>query len=262
MQIDLLAQRAAGLPMPGRRAVLGITGCPGAGKSTLAERLVQELDTSSRPAVYVPMDGFHLADVALDHLGRRQRKGAVDTFDGFGYLALLRRLHTERSNTVFAPGFDRTIEQPIAGTTLIDPSVQLVITEGNYLLIDDEPWPHVRAELTEVWYCDLDPELRRRRLIARHVEFGKTEAGARRWVESVDDPNARLVEGTRDRADLMIDMQELDQVSQDDPSATGAGHSGADGEVSPVSRPLGLRGWRARLLRRTGAAGRRPRPRR
>lgn len=204
-----LVQRAAGLLGQGRRVVLGITGCPGAGKSTLAERLVRELDTPSHPTVHVPMDGFHLADVALDLLGRRQRKGAVDTFDGFGYLAMLRRLHSEPQNTVYAPGFDRTIEQPVAASILVTPSTELVVTEGNYLLIDDEPWPQVRAEQAEVWYCDLDTELRRQRLIDRHVRFGKTDSAARRWVESVDDPNARLVESTRGRADLVIDMHEL-----------------------------------------------------
>jgi pantothenate kinase len=210
MEMDQLVQHAAGLLRRDRRVVLGITGCPGAGKSTLAERLVGELDTPSRSAVHVPMDGFHLADVALDLLGRRQRKGAVDTFDGFGYLALLRLLHSERQNTVYAPGFARTIEQPVAASILVTPSTELVITEGNYLLIDDEPWPQVRAELTEVWYCDLDSEPRRRRLIARHIQFGKTESEASRWVESVDDPNARLVESTRNRADLVIDMRRLE----------------------------------------------------
>ncbi len=110
---------------------------------------------------------------------------------------------------MYAPGFDRTIEQPVAASILVTPPTELVVTEGNYLLIDDEPWPQARAELTEIWYCDLDTELRRERLIDRHVRFGKTESAARRWVESVDDPNARLVESTRGRADLVIEMSEL-----------------------------------------------------
>jgi pantothenate kinase len=203
--IEELVTRARGLRSDGERAILGIAGCPGAGKSTLAERLVSHLDD----AVLVPMDGFHLADVARERLRRRDRKGAIDTFDGDGYLATLRRARTDRSRPVYAPGFERDLEQPIAGSIAIDPAARLVITEGNYLLADEEPWPDVRAELAEVWFCELDDRVRRERLIARHVQFGKTPEEARRWVETVDDPNARLIVPGRDRADLVIDMASL-----------------------------------------------------
>lgn len=204
-----LVQRATRLRPRDGRAILGITGCPGAGKSTLAERLAGALNAASVPTVYVPMDGFHLADVALDRLGRREHKGAIETFDGYGYLALLRRLHNERHNTVYAPGFHRDLEQPIAASLPVDPGVELVVTEGNYLLADDQPWRQVRAEMAEVWYCDLDTAVRRERLIARHVRFGKSAAQAREWVERVDEPNARMIEQTRDRADLVLDMQKV-----------------------------------------------------
>ncbi|WP_408635641.1 nucleoside/nucleotide kinase family protein [Phytohabitans suffuscus] len=190
----------------GERVVLGIAGCPAAGKSTLAELLVRGLGAAGVPAALVPMDGFHLADAALDRLGRRGRKGAIDTFDADGYLALLRRLRTDRRRTVWAPGFERHLEQPIAGSIGVDPDVRVVVTEGNYLLAGAEPWPEVRAELTETWFVELDEPSRRERLIARHVEFGKTPDEAVRWVSTVDDPNARLIAATRDRADLVVDM--------------------------------------------------------
>jgi pantothenate kinase len=140
--LDELTQRAANLAASGR-AILRITGCPGCGKSTLAERLVARLDPEERWVVRVPMDGLHLANAALDRLGRRQRKGAIDTFDAFGYLALLRRIRTEQGNPVYAPDFERVLEQPIAASIAIDPDVRLVVTEGNYLLSATAPWPWI-----------------------------------------------------------------------------------------------------------------------
>ena len=198
IDLDALVRRA--LARPGR-ALIGIAGPPGAGKSTLAERLVGAVEPA---AAWVPMDGFHLADAALDRLGLRDRKGAPETFDGWGYLALLRRLAVETDHPVWAPGFERTLEQPLAGSILVDPDVRLVVTEGNYLLLDRPPWPQVRAALSEVWYVEADSGVRLERLLARHVEFGKSPAEARAWVAAVDEPNARLVEQRRDTADLIV----------------------------------------------------------
>jgi pantothenate kinase len=199
IDLDALVRRA--LARPGRRPLIGIAGPPGAGKSTLAERLVTAVGPA---AAWVPMDGFHLADAALDRLGLRARMGAPETFDGWGYLALLRRLAVETDHPVWAPGFERTLEQPVAGSIPVDPEVRLVITEGNYLLLDRPPWPQVRAALSEVWYVEADAGVRLERLLARHVEFGKSPAEARAWVAAVDEPNARLVERRRDAADLVV----------------------------------------------------------
>ncbi len=207
--LDELTRRAANLSVGGR-AILGITGCPGCGKSTLAERLVTRLDPEERSVVRVPMDGFHLADAALDRLGRRERKGAIDTFDAFGYLALLGRIRTEQDNPVYAPDFERVLEQPIAASIAIDPEVRLVVTEGNYLLSATSPWPSIRALMAEVWFVGLDDTVRRNRLMVRHVAFGKSEPEARRWVTEVDEPNARQIQSTRHLADLFVDMAELE----------------------------------------------------
>ncbi|MFD0747232.1 nucleoside/nucleotide kinase family protein [Phytohabitans flavus] len=203
---DGLVTRAAALVAAAPSARSWASPAPAAGKSTLAELLVGGLVAAGVPAALVPMDGFHLADVALDRLGRRGRKGAIDTFDADGYLSLLRRVRTDRRRTVWAPGFARDLEQPIAGSIGVDPEVRIVVTEGNYLLADAPPWPDVRAALTETWFVELDEPLRRERLIARHVLFGKTPDEAGRWVSIVDDPNARLISQTRDRADLVVDM--------------------------------------------------------
>lgn len=207
--LDELTRRAGDLGASGR-AILGITGCPGCGKSTLAERLVARLDPGQRWVVRVPMDGFHLANAALDRLGRRQRKGAIDTFDAFGYLALLRRIRTELDNPVYAPDFERVLEQPVAASIAIDPEARLVITEGNYLLSAAWPWPEIRGLMAEVWYVELDDIVRRDRLVARHAAFGKSQPEARRWVTEVDEPNARQIASTRDLADLVVDMAALE----------------------------------------------------
>lgn len=208
-----LARRLDALMAAHRRVVLGITGPPGAGKSTLAAALVDLVDPEHRRAAWVSMDGFHLADVELDRLERRGRKGAIDTFDAHGYLELLRRVASE-SATVYAPAFDRTIEQPIAGSIPVLPEAQLVVTEGNYLLDDDHPWDLVRSALTEVWFCDVAPDTRRARLEARHVEFGKSPDAARTWVAQVDEPNAARIIAGRERAACVVTDGRLTSIEE------------------------------------------------
>ncbi|MFE5191205.1 nucleoside/nucleotide kinase family protein [Streptomyces sp. NPDC056628] len=202
---DLL-DRARSLADGGGRAVLGIAGSPGAGKTTLAETLVRELNGTGDPWVaHVPMDGFHLADSELERLGRRDRKGAPDTFDAAGYAALLRRVREETGDgTVYAPWFERVLEQPIAGAVPVEPTARLVVTEGNYLLLETGAWALVRPQLDEVWFCELEERERLRRLIARHERFGKTHEEAVAWVTRSDQRNAELVAATRDRADLVV----------------------------------------------------------
>ncbi|MCA0322952.1 MAG: nucleoside/nucleotide kinase family protein [Actinobacteria bacterium] len=203
--LDALTERARALVRPGGRQLLGITGSPGAGKTTLATKLVETLNGGADPqvAVYLPMDGFHLADASLQRLGLSDRKGAPETFDGHGYLALLRRVRVDRT-TVWAPGFERDLEQPIAGAIAVDPDVRLVVTEGNYLLIDADPWREARSLLDQAWFVEVDDAVRRDRLVARHVEFGKARQDAIDWVQRVDEPNARLVAASRSRADLLV----------------------------------------------------------
>ncbi|MFN8195796.1 MAG: nucleoside/nucleotide kinase family protein [Nocardioidaceae bacterium] len=202
------------------RVLLGITGCPGAGKSTLASWVVRHFTQAGVPTAWVPMDGFHLSDRELERLGRRDRKGALDTFDGYGYLALLRRIRAELDNPVHVPEFDRVIEQPIAGGLPVLPGTRLVVTEGNYLLDDTEPWCRVADELDEVWFCELDDDVRRARLVARHVRFGKSPTAAAAWVDEVDERNSVRVHGLRGKADVVWSMDGLALEAAD--TASGA----------------------------------------
>ncbi|MDO9377270.1 MAG: nucleoside/nucleotide kinase family protein [Nocardioidaceae bacterium] len=208
---DDLVARARGLATADRRAVLGLTGSPGAGKTTLAERLVEALAADPPDGVegadwvaHVPMDGFHLADVQLTRLGNLDRKGAPDTFDARGYAALLRRLVDDTDQDVYAPGFERVLEQPLAGAIRVPAHARLVVSEGNYLLLDDEAWHPVRDAMTEVWFCDTAEDRRLAQLVARHAEFGKSTDEARHWSFGPDQHNADLVGPTRVRADLVV----------------------------------------------------------
>jgi pantothenate kinase len=199
MEQALLA-RARRLVASGRRQVLGIAGPPGSGKSTLAAELVRAVDG----AVCVPMDGFHLAQAELGRLGRAGRKGAPDTFDVGGFVALLRRLRAADEGVVYAPAFDRHLEEAVAGAIPVPREASLVITEGNYLLLGDGPWAAVRDLLDEAWYLDLDAAVRRQGLVARHAAHGRTAEEARRWAHGSDETNAQLVAPTAGRADVRV----------------------------------------------------------
>jgi pantothenate kinase len=182
-------------PVPPGIRLLGLTGAPGVGKSTVAAALGLPV---------LPMDGFHYADVELVRRGLLDRKGAPETFDAPGYAALLRRVRAGEEDVV-APAFERDLEQPLAGAVPL-PASGTVVTEGNYLLLDEPRWRAVREQLDVVWHLELDDAVRVERLVARHVEFGKSPERARTWVERVDEANARLVRAARDRADLVVDL--------------------------------------------------------
>lgn len=213
-----LVERARRLGVAGRRRLLGLTGAPAAGKSTVAAAVVAAL---ALEAVLVPMDGFHLAEAELHRLGRHERKGAIDTFDAAGYVSLLRRLRRPEPGTVYAPQFDRGIEESIAGAIPVDPAVPLVVTEGNYLLVETGPWAEIRALLDEVWYLELDEAVRLDRLTARHVAYGRSPEVAAARARGTDQRNAELIATTRHRADLVIQLVPARRPARGD--STGGG---------------------------------------
>jgi pantothenate kinase len=202
ISLDEALAQAASLAGAGRgRTILGITGAPGAGKSTLAEQIRAHVGPRCR---VVPMDGFHLAQSELVRLGRTERKGAIDTFDVAGYVALLRRLRDPHAGTVYAPRFDRRLDEPIASAIAVEPDVELVVTEGNYLLAAESGWSGVAALLDRCWFVAAPEGRRLRQLTARHEAHGKSPKAARAWARGTDQRNADLVDETRHRADALV----------------------------------------------------------
>ena len=199
---DNLLQRAEALLATGARRLLGIAGAPGSGKSTLAARLCEALGPGR--AVVVPMDGFHLAQIELERLGRAGRKGAPDTFDAAGFVSLLGRLRDPvAGETVYAPCFRREIEEPVAGCIAVPSGTTLVIVEGNYLLLDG-PWSGVRPLLDESWFVAPPEADRQAWLLARHMAYGRSRTEALAWIAQTDEPNAVLIGASRINADLVV----------------------------------------------------------
>ena len=195
-------QRARALLASGQRKILGIVASPGAGKSTLAQSLQQALGDQAQ---IVPMDGFHLANTALQRLGRAGRKGAPDTFDAQGYVNLLRRIQGQQpGETIYAPEYRREFEEGIAGAIAVEATTPLIITEGNYLLLEEGAWRDVRGVLDEAWFLDVDATVRQQRLLERHMRFGRSREAALQWIAVTDEPNAQRIERTRPRADWVV----------------------------------------------------------
>lgn len=205
--LDQLVESARTLVVPGERRILGLTGAPGAGKSTVAEQLVSTLGPET--AVLVPMDGFHLANEVLIDLGRLDRKGAHDTFDDGGYARLIASLRTQRTGdpVVYAPRFRREIEESIGSSIPVPPTVPLVITEGNYLLLESDAWPTARSHIDQVWFLAPDTDVRHARLVRRHEAYGKSPEDAEFWALGSDERNAQLIESTAGRADRIVRLR-------------------------------------------------------
>jgi pantothenate kinase len=203
---EQLTRDAIALASDSSRAILGIAGSPGAGKSTLVDELLDRIRAvkGDHWVAHVPMDGFHLADAQLDRIGALRRKGAPDTFDAAGYAHLLERLRGATEEPVYVPGFDRTLEQPLAAALVVLPSARLVITEGNYLLLDDPHWERARRAMNAVWFVASEETMRVERLVARHIQFGKSPHDARAWVATSDQRNSELVAATVGKADRVI----------------------------------------------------------
>ena len=215
--VHALLDEVDGLLAGSSRVVIGLVGPPGTGKSTVASALVSALTAAGTSAALVPMDGFHLDQLELERLGRAGRKGAPDTFDVAGYVALLRRLREAVEPVTYGPRFDRDLEQSVGSALAVPSSTRVVVTEGNYLLLDAadlgpaaahdptmQAWGQVRGLLDRCWFVDTDPPVRMSRLIARHVAHGRTPEQAREWVQRTDEPNAALVQGTRHRGDGIV----------------------------------------------------------
>lgn len=181
------------------RYLFGIVGPPGSGKSTIASTIARELG-----APIAPMDGFHLPNRILDERGLRGVKGAPETFAAHEFADAVGRLRAGTED-VRIPDFDRTVDEPRPDRILLRSSDRIIIVEGNYLLLDRDPWSRLHDDLDAVGYVDIDPEVRIARLIARHIRFGKSPEAATTFVHESDERNTEVIEATRHRADLLID---------------------------------------------------------
>jgi pantothenate kinase len=188
---------------PGR-VIVGLAGPPAAGKSTLATALASALTDGGDAAVAVPMDGFHLANAELARLGLADRKGAPETFDATGFINLLRRLRAAEPTPVYAPTFSRQINESIGSAIPVAPDVRVVVTEGNYLLLDTPPWHEVRPLLDLTLYLDAPHSTRHSALVRRQLSRGLTKAAAQAWAGGSDAANAKLIESTRANADEIL----------------------------------------------------------
>ncbi|MGK5629543.1 nucleoside/nucleotide kinase family protein [Streptomyces sp. URMC 123] len=208
-----LVERAEGAGQ--RRAILGLAGPPGAGKSTLAAALVSRIEAEhgAGSAGYLPLDGFHLSNAQLDRLGLASRKGSEPSFDVWGYVALLRRVMAEPERDLYVPDYDRELHEPVAARHRVAPTARLVVTEGNYLACAEPGWPAARELMAEVWYVDAPAEVRDARLIRRQLAGGRDAAGARAWVDTNDRPNGEQVERSRSACARIIPHVGMDMTN-------------------------------------------------
>ena len=190
-----------------QRILVGIVGPPAAGKSTLAVTLADALrrEHGAGTAVAVPMDGFHLANAELARLGLADRKGAPETFDAAGFVHLLTRLRAAPDDeVVYAPEFNRTLNESIGSAIPVPASVRVVVVEGNYLLLPREPWARVRDLLDLALYIEAPVSTRVDALLRRQRSRGLDRDAAHDWVYRSDEANAALIASTRDRADRIL----------------------------------------------------------
>jgi pantothenate kinase len=197
-----LARIQEHLEKASERVLIGIIGKPGAGKSTLSKFLMGKLPKDL--VTVVPMDGYHLSNKLLAEYEKADRKGAFDTFDARGYSELLKRIKFDLVSDIYFPIFHREIEESIVAEGVVLKDCKVVLTEGNYLLLDNHGWQDVKSFFTESWYIQIDDDLRRERLMARSIRYGRSPEIAYKWTHGSDEVNAKVVETTMNNADVIL----------------------------------------------------------
>lgn len=197
-----------------KRFLLGITGTPGAGKSTLAEALMKNTNKTlqEEKAIVVPMDGYHYHNDILIEKGLLPLKGIPQTFDSSKFVMLIKEIATGKSEKIYCPSYDRSLHNPVEDSILIEEGHQIIIVEGNYLLFDTEPWNELGDLFTESWFVETPPETTQERLVSRHVLAGRSIEDAINKINSTDAPNAELIIQTRQRATKVIRVATIEDI--------------------------------------------------
>jgi fructokinase len=199
---DALAERIFKLPKDSGRQLIAIAGAPASGKSLLAASLAEAVNRAGRTVCTIPMDGFHLDNRLLDMFGLRGRKGAPETFDAEGFIALMERL--KGGDEIVYPLFDRERDIAIAGAAFIKADCDLAIIEGNYLLLNEDPW----RTLMPLWdlsvWLETPERVLRERCIQRWLDHDHTPDAARARAEGNDLVNAKRIITSRLSADVTL----------------------------------------------------------
>ncbi len=194
-EIDLAGLAELVLARPaGQRVIVAVAGPPGSGKSHQADALCEAVNRAApgRAAV-LPMDGYHYDDAVLHQLGRHARKGAPDTFDVDGLRVMLSRLRENREAAIAVPVFDRALEISRAAGRMIPQSADVIVVEGNYLLLREAPWSGLAPFFDITVLVQVPETVLRARLRARWEGFGLSEAQILTKLDVVDLPNGRFV---------------------------------------------------------------------
>ena len=208
MSIELLFEQIQSLLDGERpRTLIGIVGKPGAGKSTVVEEISKKF--GSKLVSIIPMDGFHLSNEELISLGRRDRKGAPDTFDVEGFTALIKKVRIDFNIDHKFPIFHREIEASIVDEGMVPKESKVVVIEGNYLFSEEHNWNGIYPLLDHTWFIDVNDEIRIERLIARHIRYGKTPEEAETWSRGSDETNARFIGLTANRAENLLKLSQI-----------------------------------------------------
>ena len=205
MSVDLLVEEINTLLHGNNpRTIIGIVGKPGAGKSTVVSEIQNRF--SADEVAIIPMDGYHLSNEELIELGRRNRKGAPDTFDVVGFISLITKVKNEIAKDHTFPIFHREIEASRADEGLVPRNIKVIIIEGNYLFSEEYNWNKVFPLLDQSWFIEIDDEVRMQRLIARHIKYGKLPQEAEDWSRGSDEANAKFIAKTASRAERIIKL--------------------------------------------------------
>jgi pantothenate kinase len=205
MKLDDLAKQIVKNGAGTKRYIVAIAGPPASGKTTLAQKLCDDINSkvSGSPCVIVPMDGFHLDNETLDQMGIRHVKGAPQTFDAKGFVELIQRIRRD-NNAVAIPEFNRKLDAVVLGDQSITLDHRIIVVEGNYLLLDESPWDQLKAMFDLSVMLASDDKTLEKRLISRWEKYGHSEIEAKVRASSNDIPNAKYALANSMQADITV----------------------------------------------------------